>query len=166
MLCSLNLVTNINSQPVTVHLGYNPTHLAGGGDLLQSLAQQLNSSITDFDLNTILMQIHPEVTTRKLLIVGHSQGADYANEMYSYLLAHGEPAQAVGVYAVATPMNFVAGGGKYVTSATDKVISAVSAAATVALQDGEKNVIQPLSPNIILTLTPAEEAVCVWRSLV
>ncbi len=147
-----------DGQPVSFYLGYNPTHLAGAGDVLESVAQQLNTSITDFDLDTILMQIYPEVTTRKLLIVGHSQGADYSNEMYSYLLAHGEPSSAVGVYAVATPMNYVAGGGKYVNSTTDKVINMVSASAEVALEDGGKQVIQPLPPNVTLVLTPAEEA--------
>ena len=146
-----------NSQPVTVQLGYNPTHLAGAGDLLQSFAQQFNSSLTDYDLDTILMQIYPEVTTRKLLVVGHSQGAQYANEIYSYLLAHGEPKEAVGVYAVATPASFVVGGGKYLTSTTDKVISDVSAAVSVGNSLGAHTPL-PLAPNTTLELSAADEA--------
>ena len=54
------------------------------------------------------MQIAPDVTTRRILIVGHSQGAQYADAIYDYLLAHGEPKSAVSVYAVATPASSVA----------------------------------------------------------
>ena len=52
--------------------GYNPTHLAGAGDLAQAASQLFGYSVSDFDLQTILKQIHPEVTTRKLFLVGHS----------------------------------------------------------------------------------------------
>ena len=104
--------------------GYNPSHIGGLGDVTHSAAQALDSAISSFDLNTILLQIHPQVTTRKLLLVGHSQGTFYANDMYSYLLAHGEPKAAVGVYLVATPAASVAGGGKYLTSSNDAIINA------------------------------------------
>lgn len=142
--------SNLN-QPINVQLGYNPTHLAGLGDSLQSIWQQFNSSLSDFDLDTILMQIYPEVTTRKLLVVGHSQGADYANEMYDYLLAHGEPKDAVGVYAVGTPASFVAGGGKYITSTNDKVINWADFGATVA---GAQ---LPLPSNVSLPLSAVDQ---------
>ncbi len=104
--------------------GYNPSHLAGVGDITQAAAQTLDSSVSGFDLTTILLQIHPQVTTRKLVLVGHSQGAFYANGIYDYLLAHGEPKAAVGVYHVGTPASSVAGGGKYITSSNDTVINA------------------------------------------
>src|SRR6185437_3872923 len=113
------LGTNYKDENLNVQLGYNQTHLAGAGDLLQSAAQMFSKSISDFDLDTILMQIYPEVTTRKLLIVGHSQGAMYANDMYRYLLNNGEPNGAVAVYGVATPASFVAGTGKYINSSGD-----------------------------------------------
>ena len=69
-----------NLQDVTFRLGYNPSHLAGLGDAVQVMSQALGSSISSFDLQTILMQIHPEVTTQKILLVGHSQGTFYTNE--------------------------------------------------------------------------------------
>lgn len=114
--------------------GYNPSHLAGLGDITQAASQALNSSISSFDLNTILMQVHPQVTTRKLLLVGHSQGSFYANDMYSYLLEHGEPKAAVGVYHVGSPASFVAGGGKYLTSSNDSIINAARLLASNASQ--------------------------------
>src|SRR3989344_5963003 len=111
------------SEPVTFRTGYNPSHLAGLGDLAQLAVQSFGTSISTFDRDTILLQIHPEVTTRKLLLVGHSQGTLYANDMYGYLAANGEPKGAVGVYNVATPANYVAGGGTYLTSEYDSLIA-------------------------------------------
>lgn len=119
----VKLLTVSYPEPVTVRLGYNPTHLAGAGDLAQSLAQYFSYSVSDYDLQTILMQIYPEVTTRKLLLVGHSQGAYYADEMYNYLLAHGEPKEAVDVYEVSTPAPKAASSGKYLNSSSDLVLT-------------------------------------------
>ncbi|MDO8517774.1 MAG: hypothetical protein Q7S26_00575 [bacterium] len=110
-----------NSQPITYQTGYNQTHLAGAGDLVETYFPVFDT----YDLNTILIQIHPEVTTRKLLVVGHSQGSVYTNKMYEYLVEHGEPASALGVYAVATPDSHVAGGGTYLTYELDDVINGV-----------------------------------------
>ena len=119
------LATAKLSESITVQLGYNPSHLAGAGDLIQSIFQAFSSSVSNYDLNTILMQIHPEVTTRKILLVGHSQGTFYTNEMYNYLVAHGVPKESIAVYNLATPASFVAGGGRYVTSSNDKLINKV-----------------------------------------
>ncbi len=113
--------------------GYNPSHIAGIGDITQAAAQTLDSSISSFDLKTILLQIHPQITTRKLVLVGHSQGTFYANEVYNYLIKHGEPKSAVGVYLVASPASYVAGGGKYLTSSNDLVINAARLIASNAL---------------------------------
>ena len=112
--------------------GYNPSHIGGLGDLTQAASQALNSSISSYDLNTILLQIHPQVTTRKLLLLGHSQGSFYANDIYNYLLEHGEPKAAVGVYQVGSPASFVAGGGKYLTSSNDSIINAARLVASNA----------------------------------
>lgn len=112
-----------NNESVSFKLGYNQTHLAGAGDLAESTAQLFNGSISNFDLNTILMQVYPEVTTRKLLLVGHSQGALYSNSMYNYLLSHGEPRESVAVYNVATPATYTAGGGKYINSSGDALLA-------------------------------------------
>ena len=114
-----------NSQDLIIKLGYNATHLSGGGDNIQSIAQAFGTSVSDFDLNTILNQIHSQVTTRKILLVGHSQGTYYTNEMYKYLVANGVSKDSIAVYNIATPASFVAGGGEYVTSTNDKVINYV-----------------------------------------
>src|SRR3989344_2256619 len=111
-----------NSESISVKTGYNPSHLAGLGDLVQIAAQSFGASVSSFDRDTILLQIHPEVTTRKVFLVGHSQGTLYTNDIYSYLTSHGEPKGAVGAYNVATPANYVAGGGTYLTSDADFVI--------------------------------------------
>ncbi len=125
--------------------GYNQSHLGGAGDLIESASQLLDSSVSNYDLNTILLQIYPEVTTRKILLVGHSQGTFYTNEIYNYLLAHGEEKGALGVYNVATPASFVSGGGAYLTSQNDKVINAVRALAPAAKQPLPANINIPLS---------------------
>lgn len=104
-------------------LGYNESHLGGIGDVFQSVTQAFSKPISQHDLKTILMQIHPEVSTQKILLVGHSQGSFYVNEMYQYLIAHGVPKESIAVYHVATPASFVAGGGQYVTSKNDKLIN-------------------------------------------
>jgi len=116
---------NEKGENLTVRLGYNPSHVAGGGDVLESVTQAFGAPVSDHDLKTILMQIAPEVTTRKILLLGHSQGAFYTDEMYQYLVANGVPKNSIAVYNVATPESFVAGGGGYLTSTNDKVINAV-----------------------------------------
>src|SRR3989344_1458667 len=102
---------SFNNESITYVVGYNQTHLAGIGDFIETNFPVFD----DYDLNTILMQMHADVTTRKILLVGHSQGSVYANKIYEYLVAHGVPAQDVAVYAVATPASYVARGGKYIT---------------------------------------------------
>src|SRR3990167_11105119 len=74
--------TKIKDYSVNFINGYNPSHLAGLGDLVQSAFQTFYSSASDFDRDTILLQIYPEVTTRKLVLVGHSQGSFYSNSIY------------------------------------------------------------------------------------
>ncbi len=127
--------------------GYNPSHLAGLGDLLQSAFQTFYSSASDFDRDTILLQIYPEVTTRKLLLIGHSQGSFYSNSIYDYLLNHGEPKGSVGVYNVASPASYTAGGGLYLTANQDTIIKWASDMANTV------GGLQPLAPNTDLPLT-------------
>lgn len=114
-----------DDEPVVVRLGYNPSHLGGVGDLIEAVTQAFGKPVSKFDLNTILMQIHSQVKTRKILLVGHSQGTFYTNEMYKYLVTHGVPAESITVYNVATPASLVAGGGQYLTSSNDKLINKV-----------------------------------------
>ena len=160
--------SEVNGEPVYVDLGYNESHLAGAGDLIESASQLLGSTITNYDRNTILLQIYPEVTTRKILLVGHSQGTFYTNEIYKYLTEHGEQKDSVGLYNIATPASFVAGigstqlprqdsgqvtiKGAYLTSENDKVINSIrDFAAKIKAKP-------PLPANIDIPLTPQEAA--------
>ncbi len=111
------------SNDVTFINAYNPSHLDGLGDLIEATSQFMGKPVSAFDFKTMLMQIYPEVTTRRLLLVGYSQGAFYANAMYDYLLSHGEPRQAVGVYEVGAPTHYVAGGGAYLNSSGDMLLN-------------------------------------------
>ena len=153
--------------------GYNPSHIEGGGDLLKSVMQAYQneeSFVADTDLTTILLQIHPQVTTQKLILVGHSQGTYYTNDLYKYLTSHGVSKSSIAVYNIATPASFVAGGGRHLTSATDKVINKVrealkhapsvesfgaGAALATVPQTMPKD---PLPPNTSFILNPTEEA--------
>lgn len=146
---------SFGGQQVEVRVGYNPSHLAGLADVAQAIAQMMGGSISNFDRDTILRQVAPEVTIRKLLLVGHSQGALYANSLYDYLVVNGQPETSTGLYAVGTPGSYVAGSGKYITSATDGVISAVRAAASLAADSGLA-VGPPLPSNTIIPLTKEE----------
>lgn len=109
-------------EPINVQLAYNAEHLGGGGDLAETISQMLFSPISDYDLQDLLRQLSTIDTTQKLLMVGFSQGALYGNSIYEYLVANGEPASSLGLYAVATPSNYVAGGGSYLNSNEDAVI--------------------------------------------
>ena len=131
--------------------GYNESHLAGGADILQSIAQTFGSSISDFDLKTILIQIHPQVTTQKILLVGHSQGTFYTNALYEYLTKHGVSPASIAVYNLATPAGVVAGNGNYLTSANDKLIYRLREV------NAKYGAVQPLAANVIIPLPKGEE---------
>ncbi|MBI2618347.1 lamin tail domain-containing protein [Candidatus Kaiserbacteria bacterium] len=141
---------------VIFRLGYNSSHFAGFGDIAQVVSQALGSSISDFDLRTILMQVYPEVTTRKILLVGHSQGTFYTNELYDYLTLHGVPEESIAVYNLATPASLVAGGGKYLTSGNDNLINTVREWTAAAGTE------QPLPANILIPLSSLETQE-LWR---
>src|SRR3989344_2765841 len=140
----------LNSENLAVRTGYNQTHLGGGADIIQTAAQAFGKSVSDFDLNTILTQIQPQVTTRKILLVGHSQGTFYTNSIYKYLTDNGVPKESIAVYNVATPANHVEGSGKYLTSTNDKVINGVR---PLMAKYGAP---APLSANITIPIPPNE----------
>ena len=163
----------IGDKTVTFTNGYNPSHLGGFGDLLKSIGQAYQNRgpyIQDTDLITILLQIHPQVTTQKLLLVGHSQGTYYTNAMYEYLTGHGVSKSSISVYNLATPAGFVAGDGRYLTSSTDKVINRIRgslsiapsreafAAGPVLATVPQTFPDKPLPPNTTLTLNAKEKA--------
>jgi len=131
--------------------GHNESHLAGADDLITS-AEQVLTAVEDHDFVHILRQIHPQLTTRKVLLLGHSQGTFYTNELYKYLTEHGVPKGSIAVYNIATPASFVAGSGVHLTSQNDKVINGARA---VTAKSGAK---QPLPANIDIPLSPEEAA--------
>src|SRR3989344_3327779 len=148
------LPTVIKGGIVNTELGHNESHLAGFGDLFKSVQQAYRGEgdvfVEDFDLQTILLQLHSQITTQKILLVGHSQGTFYTNALYKYFTEHGVPKEAVAVYNVATPASFVADGAGYLTSANDKVIERVR---EYAAAGGAKG---PLAANILLPLNAQE----------
>lgn len=103
--------------------GFNESHLGGADDLAKGIIQSYGYESLDYDLTTILNQIHGQISTKKILLVGYSQGSFYSNAAYKYLIGHGVNEESIGVYNVGTPASYVAGGGKYITSSTDKVIN-------------------------------------------
>ena len=116
------LKSNLSGETITYKLGYNQTHVGGLGDLIEMSFPAFDQ----YDLDTILTQMHADVTTRKILLVGHSQGAVYANKIYEYLVTHGVPAEDVAVYAAATPDSYVAGAGKYISYSLDDTIQVLA----------------------------------------
>ncbi|MBI3631467.1 MAG: lamin tail domain-containing protein [Candidatus Staskawiczbacteria bacterium] len=137
---------------VTFINGFNPSHLSGLGDLIKSVEQAYQGASIDYDLVNILTQVHSELSTRKVLLVGHSQGTFYTNEAYKYLIAHGVPKDSIAVYNVATPADKVEGNGDYLTSNSDKVINSIVRDLT-----GRGFAKKPLPANINIKLTPEEE---------
>ncbi len=118
-----------NNQPLTVDYLHNPSHLAGVGDILMSVYQKIfdNETVQDYDLIEMLKSASEKIKTQKLLLIAHSQGNFYANSFYDKVAGKqgGVPAESIGVYSIATPSGRVAGGGKWLTSDTDKVIAGV-----------------------------------------
>jgi hypothetical protein len=131
---------------------YNPSRLEGLGDLAQAYSQIIDSPISTFDRDTILFQIHSQITTRKLLLVGHSQGTFYTNEIYKYLLENGEPREAVGVYNIASPAKEVAGNGLYLNSTNDSLLNLVQGNLSNAILP--RNIVIPIDLGDITSKWP------------
>jgi len=115
------------NQEINYQYLLNPSHIAGFGDIVASVAQGLFDQKSDYDLVEMENDASRKVTTQKLLLVAHSQGNFYANNLYDKLVdkVGGVPSSSIGMYSVATPSYRVAGNGKYLTSDTDKVIAKV-----------------------------------------
>lgn len=120
-----------NGQKIDYQYLLNASHLGGLEDLATSAYQKYfdENVVKDFDLIEMLKAASEKIRTQKLLIVAHSQGNFYANSFYETVANKqgGVPAQSIGVYAVATPSGRVAGGGKWLTSDTDKIIAGLVA---------------------------------------
>src|SRR3989344_1685855 len=87
---------------VKVVNGFNPPHLAGLADAIQVISQAWGTPLSNYDRDTILRQVHGELVTRKVLLLGHSQGTFYTNEIYEYLVKNGVSKESIAVYNVAT----------------------------------------------------------------
>ncbi|MBI3633405.1 MAG: lamin tail domain-containing protein, partial [Candidatus Vogelbacteria bacterium] len=117
-----------NNQPIDYEYLLNPSHGAGIGDLADVVVQKMfeNQKDSDYDIEEMISTASEKVQTQKLLLVAHSQGNFYANDFYDSVVKSGTggdiPAKSLGIYAVATPADRVAGGGAWLTSDTDKVI--------------------------------------------
>ncbi len=125
-----NFPPTYNNQPLNVDFLYNQTHVLGIDELAaksQIYFDQENFNVLDSNFGQIMTDASQKLTTQKVLLVGHSQGNFYANDFYDTVAdeAGGIPSQSIGVYAVATPSNHVAGGGLYQTSGSDVVIKGI-----------------------------------------
>ncbi|MDO8493220.1 MAG: lamin tail domain-containing protein, partial [bacterium] len=134
-------------------------HLGGFGDLAMAAYQKYfeQETVEDYDLVEMIRSASEKITTRKVLLVAHSQGNFYANSFYDTVVGPTSPsgfggasvpAESIGVYAVATPASRVAGGGKWMTSGTDKVIAGVVA-------HTPNRVIMP--PNTNIKIAPGDD---------
>ena len=148
----LTMLSRPESRDITFINVFNPSHLAGLGDLAESVSQVLGTPISDFDYTNMTQQLHEYLSTRKVLLLGYSQGSLYTNSLYAYLLSHGEPKEAVGVYNVATPASTVAGGGAYLNSKEDIALSMIAAAAK------KVGAPPPLPGNIDIIISPEDIA--------
>ncbi|MFA6258422.1 MAG: hypothetical protein WCX79_01885 [Candidatus Paceibacterota bacterium] len=131
-----------NDEPLEIGYLYNPSHIAGIGDVFDVLYQKLldTETVKDFDLFKIHKQASEKIKTQKLLLVGHSQGNFYTNSLYDSIVdkEEGIPKESLMLYGVATPSERVAGGGKYITSKNDSIINIVRT----------KNILNVLPANI------------------
>ena len=142
----------VGKSDVNFVTGYNSSHGAGVLDVVDAIAAMCSGSAEDYDFTNILLQLHDDLKTQKVLLVGYSEGSFFANAIYKYLIDHGADPKSVAVYNIATPANTVAGGGKYVTSETDKTIENVVKGVT-----GRVNVCNPLPANITYKLSDDEQ---------
>ncbi len=141
-----------NSEEIKYEYLLNNTHLGGIGDIVKAIEQKIfdKETVDDYDLVEMLKDASAKVTTRKLLLVAHSQGNFYANSFYDKVAGKdgGVPVESIGVYSVATPSGRVAGGGKYLTSGSDKVISGIV---------GSTPFRSIMSPNTYITLADGDD---------
>src|SRR3989344_2805574 len=123
------LPPTFKKQPVKVDYLFNPSHLAGVGDLLASAYQKYfdERAVNDYDLLEMIKDASQKVETQKLLLVAYSQGNFYANSFYDTVADQegGVPKQSLGVYAIATPSKRLVGE-RWITSDTDRVISGLN----------------------------------------
>lgn len=113
-----------NGEPLTIDYLLNKTHslLDVTDTAIQKTFEWVN--MWDPDFIAMLNDASEQVKTQKLLLVSHSQGNFYANNVYKVVTDSGDVSKkSIGVYGIASPAGYVAGGGRHLTSSTDKVIA-------------------------------------------
>lgn len=117
-----------NGEKLTIDYLLNPSHKVL--DLTDVAIQKTFEDVNryDSDFLKILTDASSQVKTQKVLLVAHSQGNFYANNIYKTVTFDGDvPLKSIGVYSVATPASNVAGEGRHLTSSTDTIIARLSA---------------------------------------
>ncbi|MBI5448504.1 MAG: hypothetical protein HY939_07275 [Gammaproteobacteria bacterium] len=113
-----------NGEPLTIDFLLNKTHKIL--DITDTAIQKTFEGVDmwDPDFLKMLNDASTQVKTQKVLLVAHSQGNFYANNVYKVVTDDGDVSKkSIGVYGVASPASYVAGDGRHLTSSTDKVIA-------------------------------------------
>lgn len=141
---------------------YNPTHIAGLGDVVKAAVQKISETGTpleDYDLMEMVRRLEGEVQTQKILIVGHSQGTFYTNALYAYLINKGVPAESVAVFNIAAPVGSTPAGGKHLTNTNDALVEAVRTTTKLL------GYTEPLPANIDIPLAEGDVGLFAGHSL-
>ncbi len=116
-----------NKQKVYVDYVYNESHVLGLVDFIDSANQKVmeNFVYPTYDLDKMLGDLSDKVDTQKLLLVAHSQGNFYANDIYNSIASKkgGVPKESMAIYGIGTPTSYIAGGGKYILSSNDQIMN-------------------------------------------
>lgn len=126
-----SLFSKYQGQEVFIDYVYNPTH-GTISDLVDSALQKTSekSFVSDTrDLKNMIIDLSKKVKTQKLLFIAHSQGNLYSNDIYNTLgnKEGGVSKSSMGIYGIATPTSYIAGGGKYILSKNDSLINKIRA---------------------------------------
>jgi len=128
---------NYESNTITWNVLYNATHGLIKSDLIDFMKQKYKDDFPGRNLDDIVNQFNNKFKGDKnnvyILIIAHSQGNNYANQLYAYLV-HREhfPADRVGIFSIASPAHSIDGfvnpdsRFKYVTADNDRIINLVN----------------------------------------
>jgi len=116
-----------NKQKVYVDYIYNESHVLGLVDFIDSANQKVMEHFVypTYDLDKMLSDLSDKVNTQKLLLIAHSQGNFYANDIYNSIASKdgGVPKESIAIYGIGTPTSYIAGGGKYILSSNDEIMN-------------------------------------------
>ena len=122
-------IESYKGQEIFVDYVYNPTH-GFFSDFVDAMIQKTGEKMymsDTHDLKNMIVDLSKKVKTQKLLLVAHSQGNFYANDIYRTLgdKEGGISKSSMGIYGVGTPTSYIAGGGKYILSKNDSIINKI-----------------------------------------